>query len=91
MTHLAEGPDLILLLSRTEDNKTITTKVQVVRQDIGSEMCENDRPNYNWPMLFKQGSRHNVNSVTALKTLSSTLSPPTPNVLVVKLLHSSRS
>jgi hypothetical protein len=80
MAHLAEGLDLILLLSSNDDNKRVTTEVQVVRQDIGSEMCANDRPNYNWPMLFKQSSGHDVNSVTALKILSSASPHPLPNI-----------
>lgn len=72
MAHLAKGLDLILLIS-SNDNKSVTTEVEVVRQDIGSEMCEHVRPNYNWPMLIKQSSGHDINSVTALRTLSSTL------------------
>jgi hypothetical protein len=47
MAHLAEGLDLMLLLSSNDDNKTVTTELQVVRQDIGSEMYENERSNYN--------------------------------------------
>jgi hypothetical protein len=38
----------LLVSSYNDDNKTATTGVQHVRQDISSGLCESDGPNYKW-------------------------------------------